>query len=112
MEIEVGVYRRKLQKYYDADGKLLQYPPKRPMRILALLPIVEKLDPTARYTEKEINELIRSSIAFGDIELLRRELYQYKLVDRLRDGSAYWAEPDWREQYGEYLAASTEEAGN
>lgn len=104
MEIEISVYRKKMQKYYDTEGKLLQYPPKRPMRILALIRIVERLDPARRYTEKEVNEVIRDSLAFGDIELIRRELYQYKLVDRLRDGSAYWAEPDWRERYQEYTA--------
>ena len=104
MEIEVNVYRKKLEKYYDAEGKLLQYPPKKPMRILALIRIAERFDPSVRYTEKEVNEIIRSSIAFGDIELLRRELYQYRLTDRLRDGSAYWAEPGWRQQYQDYLA--------
>lgn len=104
MEIDVSVYQKKLEKYYDSDGKLLQYPPKRPMRILALIRIAERLDPSRRYLEKEINEIIRDSIAFQDIELLRRELYQYKLVDRLRDGSAYWAEPDWKERYQEYTA--------
>ena len=103
MDLDINVYRKKLQKYYDAGGKLLQYPPKKPMRVLALLKIAGRLDPTARYTEKEVNEVIRDSIAFGDIELIRREMFQYKLVDRLRDGSAYWLEPDWRERYREYL---------
>lgn len=104
MEIEVNVYRKKMQKYYDAEGKLLQYPPKRPMRLLALIRIAERFEPSIRYTEKDVNEIIRSSIVFDDIELLRRELYQYRLVDRLRDGSAYWAEPDWRERYQAYLS--------
>ena len=102
MDVEVSVYRKRMEKYYDSDGRLLQYPPKRPMRILALIKITEQLDPSVRYTEKEVNEVIRASIAFGDIELIRRELYQYKLVDRLRDGSAYWVEPDWKERYQEY----------
>ena len=102
MDVEVSVYRKRMEKYYDSDGRLLQYPPKRPMRILALIKITEQLDPSVRYTEKEVNEAIRASIAFGDIELIRREMYQYKLVDRLRDGSAYWVEPDWKERYQEY----------
>ena len=104
MEIEVSVYQKKMQKYYNPEGQLLQYPPKRPMRILALIKIAERFDPSQKYTEKEVNEIVRSSLAFSDIELIRRELYQYKLMDRLRDGSAYWVEPDWKERYQEYIA--------
>lgn len=54
---------------------------------------------------KEINEIIRSNIAFGDIELVRREMYQYHFLGRLRDGSEYWAEADWKDAYAEYLSA-------
>ena len=39
----------------------------------------------------------------GDIELIRREMYQYKLIGRLRDGSEYWVENDWRNVYAEYI---------
>ena len=45
-----------------------------------------------KYTEKEVNEIIRQNILFSDVELIRRELYQYKLIGRLRDGSEYWRE--------------------
>lgn len=102
MENTVQEYIKKLQHYYDEDGKLLQYPSKKPMRIIALIKIAEKIDGNRKYTEKEINEIIRSSIAFGDIELIRREMFQYKLIGRLKDGSQYWAEDDWRQMYAEY----------
>ena len=103
MENEMTVYREKLKKYYDEENRLTQYPSKRPMRILALIKIAEKFEFSVKYTEKEVNEIIKDSIAFGDIELVRREMFQYKLIGRLRDGSEYWAEEDWRERYGEYL---------
>ncbi len=48
------------------------------MRIIALIKIAEQMDTNRKYTEKEINEIIRLNIAFGDIELIRREMYQYK----------------------------------
>ena len=64
-----------------------------------------------KYTEKEINEIIRSHIAFSDIELIRREMFQYKLIGRLRDGSEYWVENDWRTVYAEYIHASKNERG-
>lgn len=80
MENTVQEYIKKLEHYYDTDGKLLQYPSKKPMRIIALIKIAEKIDISRKYTEKEMNEIIRSSIAFGDIELIRREMFQYKLI--------------------------------
>ena len=89
-ETELNVYREKLKRYYDETRRLIQYPSKRPMRILALTKIAEQFDPQKKYTEKEANEIIRTNIAFGDIELVRREMFQYGLLDRMRDGSAYW----------------------
>lgn len=87
-------YRKKLKGYYDEAGRLTQYPSKRPMRILALAQIANQFEAARKYTEKEVNEIIRANIAFGDIELVRREMFQYGLIDRLRDGSAYWREED------------------
>lgn len=89
-ETELHAYREKLKRYYDESGRLIQYPSKRPMRIFALTKIAEQLDPQKKYTEKEVNETIKANIAFGDIELVRREMFQYGLINRLRDGSAYW----------------------
>lgn len=103
MENTVQEYIKKLEHYYDTDGKFLQYPSKKPMRIIALIKIAEKIDISRKYTEKEMNEIIRSSIAFGDIELIRREMFQYKLIGRLKDGSEYWAESDWKQTYAEYM---------
>lgn len=96
-------YNKKLDHFYDPDGRLIQYPAKRPMRILALIRIAEQMDADRKYTEKEINERIRQSIAFQDIELIRREMVQYRFLGRQRDGSEYWVENDWREVYAEYI---------
>ncbi len=103
MEKTVEAYSKKLESYYDSEGRLTQYPSKRPMRIIALIKIAGKIEPDRKYTEKEINEIIRQQITFGDIELIRREMYQYKFLGRLRDGSEYWAEGNWRNAYAEYL---------
>lgn len=98
-------YDKKLGNYYNVEGKLIQYPSKRPLRIIALVKIAGCFEADKKYTEKEVNEIIKSQIAFSDVELIRREMFQYKLIGRLRDGSQYWSEPDWKEQYGEYLEA-------
>lgn len=103
MEKDMEQYIEKLRRYYDSDNRLTQYPSKKPMRILALIQIALKISPERKYTEKEINQIIRDSIAFSDIELIRREMFQYRLIGRLRDGSEYWSEPDWKAKYEAYL---------
>lgn len=103
MEKDMELYCEKVKRYYDSENKLTQYPSKKPLRILALIRIAQKIDATRKYTEKEINQIIKDSIAFSDIELIRREMFQYRFIGRLRDGSEYWAEPDWQTAYAEYL---------
>lgn len=103
MEKSVQINYKKLDNYYDSNGRLIQYPSKRPMRIIVLIKIIEQIDANRKYTEKEINEIIRLHIAFSDIELIRREMYQYRFLGRLKDGSEYWVENDWRNIYAEYI---------
>lgn len=104
MEKEWQVYRKKVNNYYDTGGKLTQYPSKKPLRILALIKIAEKFDQGRNYTEKEVNQIILDSITFGDVELIRRELFEYKFLGRRRDGSAYWQDENWKERYAAYCA--------
>ncbi len=85
-------YEKKLGMYYDAQGRLKQYPSKRPLREIALSKIAAHFEKDRIYTEKEVNEIIRQSISFSDVELIRREMFEKKLIGRLRDGSQYWKE--------------------
>ena len=103
MEKEAAAYQEKMRRYYEGGGKLIQYPQKRPMRILALLKIAEQFEYGKQYTEKEVNEKIKESIAFNDVEMVRRELFEYKFLGRQRDGSSYWVEDHWKETYKDYL---------
>lgn len=84
--------QKKLSVFYDAQGRLTQYPRKRDLRLIALKRIADCFDKDRKYTEKEVNEIIRQNISFSDIELIRREMFDRKLIGRLRDGSEYWRE--------------------
>lgn len=99
-------YHKKMANYYNAEEKLIQYPSKRPMRMIALGKIAECFETDRQYSEKEVNEIIKGKIAFSDVELIRRELFQFKILGRLRDGSRYWLEPEWRERYEEYMGTN------
>lgn len=83
---------KKLSVFYDSEGRLAQYPRKKALRLIALTKIADCFDKNRKYTEKEVNEIIRQNISFSDIELIRREMFDLKLIGRLRDGSEYWRE--------------------
>ncbi|MGN0667501.1 MAG: DUF2087 domain-containing protein [Huintestinicola sp.] len=84
--------QKKLSVFYDSENRLTQYPHKKPLRIMALTKIAGCFEKDRKYTEKEVNEIIRQNISFSDIELIRREMFERKLIGRLRDGSEYWRE--------------------
>ena len=85
-------YYKMLLNYYDETGKLKQMPSKKPLRDIALLRIGQAFDFDADYTEKQVNEIIKSKISFNDVELVRRELFNHHILNRLKDGSKYWKE--------------------
>ena len=62
------------------------------MRIISLEKIAECFGKDKKYTEKEVNEIIKQNISFSDVEPIRREMFQLRLLGRLRDGSEYWRE--------------------
>lgn len=81
-----------LKACYDEQGLLLRYPSRKSLRPPVLARLAEAFEPNRDYTEKEVNAIISRSIAFSDVELLRRELIEAHLLSRLRDGSRYWRE--------------------
>jgi len=82
-----------IANYLDAQGRVKNWPSRRRHRkyqLLVLKYLASKLDANALYTEKEVNTLLNQHHTFGDPALLRRELFETGLVNRKRDGSAYW----------------------
>ena len=79
-----------LKRFLDADGRLVSYPAKMKMRLAALSYLASKLEPGMQYTEKAINEALNAWNTFGDPATLRRELFNYKFIDRSSNGAAYW----------------------
>ena len=84
--------QKKSSVFYDSNGRLTQYPRKKSMRMIALGKIADCFEKGRKYTEKEVNEIIRQNISFSDFVLIRRELFDYRFLDRLSDGSEYWRE--------------------
>jgi hypothetical protein len=84
-----------LKNYLDEEGRVKEWPSKRnkgKFRQLVLEYLASKFELGVTYTEKEVNTLLNQHHTFGDPALLRREMFENGLIDRMRDGSAYWCE--------------------
>lgn len=78
-----------IKNFLDSNGKLKQYPTKRRAKIYALCYLASKIDGEITYSEKEINGLLGNWHTFDDPATLRRELFDYRLLDRDGYGRAY-----------------------
>lgn len=86
--------KTELNNFLDKDGKLISYPSKRKMKIIALFYLASKIQSDIIYTEKEFNSLIVSWCLFNDPATIRRELYNYKFIDRTSNGLSYRLEKE------------------
>ena len=78
-----------LRNFMDANGKLTAFPAKRKMKIYCLFYLAQKFESEKDYTEQEINNVLLDWHSFADPATLRRELYDYRFLDRSRDGKVY-----------------------
>ena len=89
MELDINELTGYLQK-----GKLTQLPSKRKKKLFALARLSEHISADRIYSEKEFNELLNELHTFKDPATLRRELYDYFLINRGTDGKEYRLNPD------------------
>ena len=70
--------------------KIIRWPKKRLEQNLVVEWLSKNFDSKKKYSEKEINKIIKECHTFDDIPLLRRELISKKYLARKDDGSEYW----------------------
>ena len=78
-----------LRNFLNPEGKLTAFPAKRKMKLYALLYLAQKIPADTDFTEREINDILLDWHTFADPATLRRELYDYRFLDRSRDGKVY-----------------------
>jgi len=78
-----------LNPFVNEDGRLRQWPARQRLQRLAIAHLAGKFEAGREYTEKEVNFLLLEWHTFGDWALLRRLLYDWKHLDRERDGTRY-----------------------
>lgn len=70
------------------DGPLDTFPSKEKRKIIVLQHILTKFDSSKKYTEKEVNEVLKQ--VFHDYVTIRRYFIEYGFMERSNDGAAYW----------------------
>lgn len=80
---------KRLLRVFDAEGRLIRWPPKVSQQTLCLWALWSDIPARRAYTEAEINQHLQAAHLFGDPALLRRWLCDYGMMSRTRDGSDY-----------------------
>lgn len=78
-----------LEKILDEDGIVTRCPPKLGQRLQVVAYLAKFFEPERSYTEVEVNNVIRSHIAFTDYVTMRRELVDFGFLSRSADCREY-----------------------
>lgn len=70
------------------DLVLKSFPSKQKKQHGVILFISKAIDPTKKYTEKELNEVLKP--IYSDYVMIRRYLVDLGYISRTSDGSIYW----------------------
>ncbi len=74
------------------ENIILRWPKKNKDKACVLEMIAEHFLFDTQYSEKDVNEIIKSCIAFDDYALIRRELFDRGYIHRTPDCKTYWKE--------------------
>lgn len=75
--------------YMDENGGLKTYPSKEKKKIIILEAIAKNFKRNEKYSEKQVNMILKR-IYEEDYITLRRALVEYGFLDRPNDCSSYW----------------------
>lgn len=78
-----------LERLLDENGVVTRCPSKFGQRLLVVEYLAKSFEPERPYSELEVNEVIRSRIAFSDYVTMRRELVDFGFLTRSADCREY-----------------------
>ena len=88
-DVDLNAYDRKVLKNYSLpDGRLKAIPPQQKKLLAVLRYVVQEFEPDVRYSEKQVNEILARF--HEDYARLRRELVEFRFMDRKGGGGDYW----------------------
>jgi hypothetical protein len=86
----LSAHATKALTQFDEHGKLSRWPHKFAVQRIAMWGLWLRFDAKKRYTEKEVNSVLKAWHSYGDHVTLRRELVNMQLLARKSDCSEYW----------------------
>ena len=86
----VAAAEAELRGYLDREGRLLMWPSKGAKKLHAVRWMARLFSSGRTYSEREVNEILKSNHLFDDHALLRRELFEQGYLGRTPDGKSYW----------------------
>ena len=78
----------------NEDGIIFRWPKKKEEKRAVLEYLATKFERGRKYSELEVNMILKRWHSFGDHSLLRREMYDAFLLDRTPDCHEYWVHED------------------
>ncbi|MCU0496063.1 MAG: DUF2087 domain-containing protein [Anaerolineae bacterium] len=87
----------RIEDFLDLEGRVTRWPAgkgKMAEQELILAYLSEKFTLGVIYTEREVNQILKSHHTFEDWAILRRELFERGYLNRDKDGSRYWRTPN------------------
>ncbi|WP_171014073.1 DUF2087 domain-containing protein [Chitinivorax sp. B] len=92
-QVALTANAKKLISYLDDSGRLTRWPNKYTVQQLSIWYLWTLFIPRHKYTEREVNEVLKAFNTFGDHVILRRELVNAGLLWRTPDGAQYRKQP-------------------
>ena len=79
------------KQYIDQNGRIFHWPrrKKRAMQLNILRYMAHQFELDRTYTEREVNDILKTYHTFEDWAMLRRELFELRWFTRVPDGTAY-----------------------
>jgi predicted transcriptional regulator len=88
-EVDMDAYDRKvINTFCESDGRIRQFPAQQKKFEAILRYVAKAFEPDVRYTEKQVNEILKSYS--DDTATLRRGFIEYKIMQREGGGGQYW----------------------
>ncbi len=88
-QVSEDAYEKKvLATFIDADGRITAFPAQEKKYRVLLGYVLQAFEPGVRYTEKQVNEILKRFNE--DTAMLRRNLVDYKMMERTGGGGVYW----------------------
>ena len=94
LKITDSVLKEQISQFLDEEGRIVRWPKKTYDKINVLKYLQGKFESDKKYSEIEVNAVLKTWHTFNDHALLRRELFDKFLLERTPDCKEYWINTD------------------